>query len=421
MVNVIDDLEQINIAVTTVGMKQVLMGGNQGANTLYDATWYHQALHLVGTSTAYALAPSQYYPFFRYQLTGTYGAIKNLRVKLSAPPGGSYTFTIYYDTGLSPVTVTISGSNTEGISTGTLYVEPGKVVYMDVLASGTVATGIRAGWSFEFDSANVNESTLIGGGYNITTAPSYNGMIGGTWGNMLYWWNVAGAAGTIRDLYFRLQQEPGAGNTVKITLCKFNLSTYTADETPLSVTLTGTGENLPMMGFNDTATVSINPGDILLYKATVTGTIHDMLYTQFAATFSPTVNGESLVFGSTGSSGTISDPAYIKIVAGAGEDWQAEELRTQIPISIPLTLSKFYWYIYGSQPSGTSMTYNIRRTGANSELTLTIPSGGMQGSDLTHSAAFTASDYLNLQAVPSTINTLLRVGGWGCKMYIPPP
>ena len=329
----------------------------------------------------------------------TPGTISGLRIKLSDAPGASksYIFNVQLNGADTLLTCTVSGTATTGSDlTNTIAVVAGDLVNLSCTASGTPTTSY-AQWASLFTSTNTAESLLLfltgvettSDGFSPLSSSQFNGY-DGVENNMR---QVCPTAGTLKNLYIRLSQNPGGGTKgYNFTVRKNGVNTL------LTVTVSGTNTT----GNDTTNAVTVIAGDVLTLSTGRVNSPSNAAQVSGGLTFVATVDGESIILGGTSDGLSASATEYVSPQSsGLNEVWFATEAQRQQLISAASELKKLYVLLSGAPGAGKSFTFTLRDAGDTS-LAVTISDTNTTGNNTSVSVIALAADSVSLQVVPTS-------------------
>ncbi len=198
------------------------------------------------------------------QVCAAAGTIKNLYVALSIDPGtnpDAYTFTLRVNGVDTTLTCTIVADNTTGNDTAhSVSVSPGDLLSMSMVPVSTPSARPYVQFGLCFAPTTDGQSLILGGAVDSLSAstteyirPCAIGEGQGEWSTTEENEQQLGLACTIKNLYIKLTDSPGAGNSYAFTLRN------NAGATALTATVSGTDTTA-----NDTAhEATIADGDNL--------------------------------------------------------------------------------------------------------------------------------------------------------------
>ena len=384
-------------------MRQVLIsGGNDVIESGYDQ---FSSIHGTRIWTAGEVSA--------WQIVSTPGTISNLHINLQVAPGvgKSITFTFRVNGADTDLTCTISETDTTGQDLAhVINVAAGDYIDLKASPSSGIPAGIRCQNSTLFHGTNVNESLLLGGTYdNLNdTTTEYNAIQGST-----NWTSIEGYApeiiptnGVIKNLYVRLDDEPGDGKSYAFTLMKNGVAQA----------LTLTIANAATTGSDTVNTVTVAPGDTVSLRCVPTGTptVRDAFW---GSTFTADIDGESLLLG-TCFSGLITDETRYTSICAYAEYWPGIEAIAYELLDEAI-LKKFYVKLLdGSPGAGKSYTFTIRKNGINTPIEVIIVDANTTG-NTDRKLSFFTNDLVNLAVTPSGTPTSRSVS-WGLVSYAKP-
>ena len=369
-------------------MEQVIFGGNY--NLLHNTDTEYNSL--VGGRSWNATEN------IMHKMVSTDGVIKNLRVRLNASPGGTdkYTFTLMLNGAPTALTLDIIGAATTGSDmVNEITVTGGDYVCLRCVPTDT-PTARYATWTSVFEGDTANESLILGGSAsNLTTTVTEYGQVMGA--NTLYsgvendFRQIVPTAGTIKDLYVKLTQDPG---DTGVDGYKFTLR-----RNGLSQTLTVT-----IMADNTTGNDVVNSfavvaGQTLTMMVEEIGSCAIGAKAAWGMTFVSTIDGESIVLGGSTDGLDNALTEYHYLTSSESELWTINE-PTQSQLGQVCTLKKLYITLTAAPGAGNTYTFTIRIAGADSNV-VTILTGAAAGGNSGALEDTVANDeYVNLKVVP---------------------
>lgn len=345
-----------------------------------------------------------------YQIVSTGGSFKNLRVKLDGGPGGgaSYAFTLMQNGSPTSLTCTIADTATTGSDTSnTVNVSAGDYLTIRCVPSGGPAAR-NAYWTFMFTGSTSKESLIMGGYPDAIAqnATEYNFLTRGyVWtGTEANYYQIVSTAGTLKNLYVKLQNTPNADTT-------FTLRKNGAD-TSLTVTL-----NSSATGSDTAHTVSVAAGDKINLKYSTAGTYPATGYAWWGLTFLADTDGESLILG--GSEDNLSNViTEFNSFAAARNTWNITE-SYRYRLGQTCTLKNLYLYLSAAPGSGKYYRFTIRQNDADTSLLVTVSDTAQTGSNTSDTVSVSNDDYLGLECTPNGTPTAADAF-WGLTCYIAP-
>jgi hypothetical protein len=353
------------------------------------------------------------------QIFSAPGALSSFKVSLTQPAGtgAAYILTIVDSTQSTSLATTISGaSDTTGVSTGSISIVAGDLVYLQSSYTGTPANTPGAEWSSIFTSTNNNESQILGQGATAV-ATRYLPVSASGWdtgitteGDVA---QVIPTSGTIKNFYVLIDNNPGGGSETYTFTINQNGS-----PTSLSVSIVGTSTS----GFDTTAghDISVVAGDTLSIKITASNTPSNTPLAHWGMTFTSTTANESIYLGGGNDYPTLSANRYTSLNTGKwtfGNIWNTSEgtLQDGSQAITGMTLKNLYVKLKAT--SGGDYVFTVRQNGGtpSPSITTTITAGGTTGSDTAHS--ITPTDYGQLGMMVYGLTTQVR-SSWGIVCYI---
>lgn len=352
------------------------------------------------------------------RIVGTDGTIKDLRVKLASAPGDGkhFDFTLILNGALTALTVEIAGSDTTGSDTvNEIDVTGGDTISLKIDPDNTPTVGCTT-WTSVFESDTANESLILGGENDGPTSVDtiYYGQVMGGDADLSATENdhrqVCPTAGTIKDLYVKLDQDPGTDpDAYRFTLRKGGVSqtltvTITADDT--------TGNDL----VNSFAVVA---GDVLTMMIEPLNTPANEVSPVWGMIFVADTDGESIVMAGTDDNLHNTTTEYNHLQASMMDSWNNTETWMH-DLGQSCVLKKLYILLSVAPGAGNSYTFSTRVAGADGNLSVTISDTNTTGNDTVNTDSISDSDYTSLKCVPDSTPDAADAY-WGFVSYIEPP
>ncbi len=362
--------------------------------------------------------------FFPSRVVSTGGKIKNLRVKLNGTPGAGkeYAFTLMVEGSPTALTLTISDAETKDADTvNEVAVSAGQSVSSRCVPSGT-PTARKATWTSMFESTTANESLILGGSGTAldNTSIEYGQvmssriLLSATENNFR---QVIPTAGTIKNLYIKLNLDPGTSpDAYRFTLRLANSgNSYTLTDTALTVTITANDTT-----GNDTANdVTVAAGDFITMKIEPLNTPSAIPSVIWGMTFVADTDGESIIIGGSLDDLHNTTTEYNSLTGAAYFVWQADEtLRYQL--GQVCTLKKLYVLLSAVPDTGKKYTFTARIAGASSNVVVEIADTATTGNSSALSDTVADDEYVNLMVVPTSTPDVADAY-WGLVSFIAPP
>ncbi len=233
------------------------------------------------------------------------GTIQKFYAHISAAPGGgkSWAVVLRDEQSNSVISCTIADPATDCNSNSSLSIVAGRRLAISVTPSGTPAAA-NFSYIMEYVSSTADETMLMGScsGNLSATATQNCPLVGANVGNENTAWIVAPAAGTLKNLYMRLETAPGTTATRAFAVMVNSASS--------AITVTfGSGESAVKSDISHTA--SIVAGDMISIVSTVPGVSAAASLAEFGVTFSPTSDGDFFIPSMTSSSLSASVVNYL--------------------------------------------------------------------------------------------------------------
>lgn len=286
-------------------MRQLFIGGTNIANLSTSTTEY---LQLKSTAPVTDINAGR-------EIFTLGGTISRFMIKLTTAPGSgkSRTFTLFKNGVATDLSVTISGTNTEGSDlVHSVDISADDYTVIRSTVSGSPAAS-PATYSLVFSNPTANESVCFGSA--------------GTWSgtNLNRWLGIIGAGasdgntnaqtsiplnGKLKNLKIVLDNPPGSGNTVTATVLKNGV------DTDLEVVLSGSSQTEAL---NDTDELSVSDGDLIQLRLTRSSTsVSGVILAMSGVTFECD-DGDDLFFTVTGTTGGVSNSStQYRHISGTG-------------------------------------------------------------------------------------------------------
>lgn len=391
-------------------MKQVLFGGYYSLTDDTD-TEYNSVIG--GRSWT----PTE---FGRLKLVSTDGKIKNLRVKLNGSPGVGkhYDFTLMVNGNPTALTLEIADAATSGSNmVNEIDVAPSDYISIQIDPDNTPTTVI-ATWTFIFEGDTVKESLIMGGTsstlHNIDT--EYCTVMTGFTNYSVVEdekRQVVPTAGTIKDFYVKLNEDPGTAPDAYRFTVRLNGATVAQ-----SLIVTITAENTT--GSDLVHNLAVVAGDVLTMMVEPLNGPSATPQAVWGMTFVADIDGESIVIGGTSDDldNTLTECA--SLIFYEVDIWTVTELlRNQLGQSC--TLKKLHMLLSAAPGDGKSYTFTVRIAGANSNVVAVVADAATTGNSGALEDTVATDDYVNLQVVPAGTPDVVDAY-WGLvSVYVPPP
>lgn len=359
---------------------------------------------------------------YMFSVVPTNGTFNTLRIWLGTAPGVDKQWDVsLYVNGSPFLTVTITGTDTIGVSTGSKAVSAGDVVMLHATATGSPSNStVRC--SIYFDGDTAGESILMGscaGSAISTTVTRYNSVSGGIGSpaTEVDTYQVIPTPGTIKKLYVKFDVDPGASPDAYTTTFRKN-----GGSTSLAVTIVANDT-----AGNDTASghdVAVAAGDLvsLMFEPVDTPTV--AVRPGWGMVFVSDTNGESLLLGGTIVDLVTSAVRYTELPSQGGS-WSSSAGSVISKLNA-CTLTKWYVDLTGSpmnnDANADKYTFAVALDGTETAITCTIADGGTgntKGNDTAHTADVTDGQIIGLKVTPASTPTT-RDARWGLVCYISP-
>jgi hypothetical protein len=311
------------------------------------------------------------------------GVISNLRVDLSAAPGGGITdvFTFRVNGVDTGVTVTLSGAAavTASDTTHSFSVAPGDQISLKRVHSGGTGASSVVSVSFDFDSTNAGEFGFTvcqrsGSTHGTPSTPlrtSFTGFNVAGWNaaadDIYSYLDVVGAAGTLTryDVHDYSGGTPGTGNSFTFVLYKNGVKQDGSGGTvDTRVSYSDAGVSTSWTG-----SLPVSPGDTLFLEQDFTGSPSAWTTPQFSCRFQASTPGQFWMRGPGGSLPNQVNPRFSTVNAFTGVGWSTpESARLSISAVTTFYVTAIYEsHINDSNPANTlRYTFDIRLNQATS-------------------------------------------------------
>ena len=350
------------------------------------------------------------------KLVSTDGVIKNLRAKLSGTPGAGtkYTFTLMLNGNPTALTFDIADTDTTGGDMiNEVVVTGGDTVSIRCVPTGP-PTARYCTWTSVFKGDTAKESLMLGGSWDAVskTATEYGQVYGA---HTVYsatennYRQVVPTAGTIKNFYVKLSEDPGVDPdayrfTVRLngaTVAQSLIVTITADDT--------TGNDLAH-------NLAVVAGDILTLMIEPLNAPLSTVYAVWGMTFVADIDGESIVLGGSDDDLHAATTEYYVLTSYEGGAWTSIESQ-RYQLGQICTLKKLYILLSDAPGAGTSYTFTVRIGGADSNVVAVVAGAATTGNSAALEDTVANDDYVNLQVAPSGAPTV-RDAYWGLVCYI---
>lgn len=335
--------------------KQVIVGGT--SQSLYTTSVKYTSL--MGTSQLWLssnVGVRQVFP--------TRANLYYFRVYLTTAPGAgkSYTFNIHTGISDTPISVTISGTDTTGQDMEHAFAAlPNHRFNIKCTPSGTPAAS-TARWSITSDSVISGETILMAGTTQSLNAVSGNyAMVGSTVRNAIGFRReiLIPSNGTLTKFYVKMDAVPGSGGDNYRFIVVHNTAISALDMTFTNSTSSG----------NDQDTVSVSAGDAIVLGVIRGGP--DPVETTFSwgVVFIPDTEGEFII---PMSSDTLTSvyPKYAQMTSG-DDTFSVTEANHQ-QLASAMTIKRIYAEKDSANAFPKGWTFQLRVNGANSSPALTV-------------------------------------------------
>lgn len=334
--------------------------------------------------------------------------ITNLVVNLKTAPGvgNSRTYTVTKNNVNTGLSVTISGTDTQGQILGSVTGVSGDYWALKTTGTGTPTDAALTTWSCILETAD-DVFVTITSSINNPSSSSRN-YINPTHGYIGAGYNGTEASQTrfyspgyftITSLYARCKTAPGAGKSYTYSIYKNGSREASSD-----ILISGTATTGSVTGLN----ISLSPNDYISLSSLPSGTPTFPSHTNFTMEVVPQVIGESFIASApqtvVGTADTYFPGTYPGLTGTATE---ADHLLI-CPPGLTMWMKNFYVTTAapGTAGSGKTKTFRIRKNSANANNSILITDTETTGSDLTSVDSFTGLDFISGVCQPTnTANT----------------
>lgn len=389
-------------------MRQVLFYGLGDGPPLHTIS--NRYFKLVG-DTIFSIAARA------HSMISANGAIKGLSVRLSGAPGAgkSYTFTLMVNGAPSALTCEVADTDTTGGDiVHVIDVVAGDYVYIQCDPDGT-PTARHPTVTTIFEGETANESLIIGGpGDNSLNkvASEYAQVMGSNTNPTLTendFRQVIPTAGTIKDLYVKLDGVPGtAPDAYRFTV---RLNGATVGES-LIVTITAnatTGNDL-------VHNLVVAPYDVVTMMIEPLNTPSLTPRSVWSMTFVADIDGESIILGGSLDDLHATSTEYTPLTSQETKTWNTTEA-WRVQLGQYCTLKKLHILLSGSPGAGNRYDFTIRIAGLGSNVEATVSDLATTGDSGVLEDDVAYNDYVSLEC-RSVSTPTVRDAYWGLVCYV---
>lgn len=346
---------------------------------------------------------------------GAAGVVSDAYISLSAAPGAgtSYTWTLYKNNIATSLSVTISDTDLTGsdIDAGhAVTVAAGDDLAWLQAPTNTPTNGLLSNISVLFTGTNNGETTISG-----CASSTFNGTVASYWGPNGGTTNATASvvraicptSFTLDQLYYRLDQGAGAGDTFTITVYK------NGSATALTTGVSGAAQvdNSDLVN-----SVSFAAEDYLAIEIIGTGTPSGARHA-WGMRLTPGTDGESPVF-SYGAA-VLSLVTRFPQVSGSMNNIQTE-LNGGGVAPIAFDLKKLYCEIEPAQAATKDWRFNSRISGVDGTLSATILATTTSANDITHTDSYAVGQRVNWESNPTSGGTNTTQAAVSAVTFIDP-
>jgi len=388
-------------------MEQVIFGGTTNGKLDSTATEYNSIMGAYGWNSTL---------FDAQKLISTSGKIKNMRIELLDAPGAgtSYTITLMLNGAPTALTVEIADTATSGTLVDEVDVVAGDTVSLRCIPTGT-PTARRAWWSFIFEGSTANESLIMGGTHaaTLSTAAARYVRVMNMGPHVSVTENemrqVCPTAGTIKNFYVELTEDPGNNGAYKFTLRKGGVSQT------LTVTITD-----PATTGNDTSNeVAVVAGDILTMIVEPIDSPSATPKVRWGMTFVADTDGESIILGGSDNDLHPTNTEYTGIIGR----WVWNVSEAYYPTMGQACILKKLYVLLSAAPGADKdydFTVRIGDPLADSNIVVNIGDAATTGNSGALEDTMSDDDLIMLKVVPTDTPTVVDAY-WGLVSYVAPP
>ena len=353
----------------------------------------------------------------------TGGTLSSLRVRLASAPGAgdpvkSYTIALLVN-GSPTLSVTVETAATTGLDAGSQAVSAGDLVQIKITPANTPANNFLCDYSLIFEGSTAGESIILGSGgatlNNAATeyAPLSGMLVAGPTGTEASVKQIIPTAGTIKNLYWALDADPGTSpDAYRLTLRKSGEST--------ALTSTIVADNTTGNDADGAHAVSVAAGDDVNLMIEAVSTPSATPYAGWGCVFVSDVDGESLVLGCH--SGTAANNGErFNYCSGVGNSWASGSMYM---VANTFTAKKLFVELSGSpyanSTSADKYTVSLRIATTNSAVAAQVAdegTGNVVGNSGANTVDVADGDLISISSVPASTPTA-RAISWGFVCFI---
>ncbi len=342
------------------------------------------------------------------------GKLSKFRIELDMAPGAgnSYIFTIMKNGVAQSLAVTISGTDTAGDdTTNEVDLVAGDYVGIRITYTGS-PDHPRPRWALEFDPTTANNYWLSGIVHCNASTTIYGNLYGCGDESSSRGDEEAPmpTAGTVKNLYVRLNVDPGTS----------------PDAYTFEIEKNGAGNALQVSivadditGHNTSDTRSYNAGDRISIAITPVAAPAVSSWGAYGVTFVPTTAGKAPVLFSAGD--MAANPSNVGTVFQqpanqAWTNWDATDIF--LALVSECTIADLYVYLQTAPGAGKSWKFTFRKNGADTSLEVTIADTDQSGNDTAHPVSASDNDQVSMESNPTSTPTQSRTA-WGFTITAP--
>lgn len=340
------------------------------------------------------------------------GVIKDLRIRLNGAPGAdkSYVFTLRLNGAPTTLTATVTGDTavTANDTSHDVTVAAGDYVSLECNPDGT-PTVRDAYWSTMFEATVAGESIMLG---SSTSVQDDQARFTTPMASVESWDDtendrrtVMPTAGTIKNLYVRLNADPGTDpDAYRFTLRKGGASQ--------TLTCTITADDVT--GSDTTHSVAVAAGDIITFMVEpLNGPAVEPATAGWGFTFVPSLVGESVVLGCVDRALDQNLDDYMYVVGYGAPDTIESGYYS---INQECIISKLYVLLSAAPGAGNSYTFTIRESGADTSVTTYVGVADTTGNSASDQDTIRNSEYITLESHPVSVPNAAALY-WGFVLY----
>jgi hypothetical protein len=323
----------------------------------------------------------------RYRIPAA-GTISNLKVNLqSGGPGGTdtATFTIYKNGVATALTLTISGSTSQGSSTASVGVAVDDEISLVLTRTSAFSpANIRPLWSFTYSSSEGDGIAIYPAGTLLQSGAVTNVPVisGGTTHGLI------STGGNLTKARYHLSVAPGSGKSYTFTLLKDDVAQDGSGGTPdTRVTISDAATSGTWSG-----TLAATAGQTIRLECTPAGT-PTAATVQASTCFVATTDGEFNICGGSNDF-LVGSPIYYALMGSDAGLSATESERVHYLGINGLTIKNLY--VKCINGTLTNATATVRKNSADTALACTVVAGST-GNDTTDSIAFTSGSTIAIQ------------------------